>query len=60
MKKNYNKDAKQVFEILRNGGVAIVYMRNAYAIVSGTDQALEKVYLAKKKEFATTKWNCRL
>ena len=49
MKKNYCKDAKQVFEILRNGGVAIVYMRNAYAIVSGTDQALEKVYLAKKR-----------
>ena len=49
MKKNYSKDAKRVFEVLQKGGVAIVYMRNAYAIVSGTDQALKKVYLAKKR-----------
>ena len=44
MKKNYSKDAKRVFEVLQKGGVAIVYMRNAYAILSGTDKALKKVY----------------
>jgi hypothetical protein len=49
MKKNYLKDAKNVFNILKNGGIAIVYMRNAYAIISGTDKALKKVYKFKKE-----------
>ena len=50
MKKNYLKDAKNVFNILKNGGIAIVYMRNAYAIISGTDKALKKVYKSKKRD----------
>ena len=57
MKKNYLKDAKNVFNILKNGGIAIVYMRNAYAIISGTDKALKKVYKSKKRDFIEgAKW----
>ena len=43
MQRNYLKDAKRVYDVLKKGGIAIVYMRNAYAIMSGTDNALEKV-----------------
>ena len=49
MKRDYLKDAKRVYKILKEGGIAIVYMRNAYAIMSGTDSALQKVYTAKKR-----------
>ena len=49
MQRNYLKDAKRVYDVLKKGGIAIVYMRNAYAIMSGTDNALEKVYTAKKR-----------
>lgn len=46
---NYENDAKRVFKCLQKGGVAIVYMDVAYAIVSGTDDALSRVYKAKKR-----------
>jgi len=49
MKRNYLKDARRVYNVLKKGGIAIVYMRNAYAIMSGTDSALQKVYTAKKR-----------
>ncbi len=49
MQRNYLKDAKRVYDVLKKGGIAIVYMRNAYAIMSGVDKALEKVYTAKKR-----------
>ena len=49
MQRNYLKDAKRVYDVLKKGGIAIVYMRNAYAIMSGTDGALKKVYTAKKR-----------
>ena len=49
MQKNYLKDAKRVYNVLKKGGIAIVYMRNAYAIMSGTDDALKKVYTSKKE-----------
>ena len=48
MQRNYLKDAKRVYDVLKKGGIAIVYMRNAYAIMSGTDNALEKVYTKKR------------
>ena len=50
MKYNYLEDAKKVFSVLKKGGVAIVYMRNAYAIMSGTDEALKRVYKYKKRD----------
>ena len=49
MKRDYLRDAKRVYKILKEGGIAIVYMRNAYAIMSGTDNALQKVYTAKRR-----------
>ena len=49
MRRDYLKDARRVYDVLKKGGIAIVYMRNAYAIMSGTDNALQKVYTAKKE-----------
>ena len=49
MQRNYLKDAKRVYDVLKKGGIAIVYMRNAYAIMSGTDNALKK-FIPQKKE----------
>ena len=49
MRRDYLKDARRVYDVLKKGGIAIVYMRNAYAIMSGTDNALQKVYTAKKR-----------
>ncbi len=40
-------DASRVFDCLRDGGVAIIYMDVAYAIMSGTEDALRRVYEAK-------------
>ena len=54
MQRNYLKDARRVYDVLKKGGIAIVYMRNAYAIMSGTDSALQKVYTAKKKKSQQT------
>lgn len=52
MKRNYKKDAKRVYDVLKKGGIAIVYMRNAYAIMSGNDEALKRVYSAKKRSLS--------
>lgn len=49
MRRNYFRDAKRVYDVLKKGGVAIVYMRNAYAIISGTDKALQNVYSSKNR-----------
>jgi tRNA A37 threonylcarbamoyladenosine synthetase subunit TsaC/SUA5/YrdC len=47
--RDYESDALRVFECLQNGGIAIVYMDVAYAIMSGTEDALRRVYAAKKR-----------
>jgi tRNA A37 threonylcarbamoyladenosine synthetase subunit TsaC/SUA5/YrdC len=52
MKRNHLEDARRVYNVLKRGGIAIVYMRNAYAIMSGTDSALQKVYTAKKRSLS--------
>ena len=46
-KHDYKGDAQRVFDCLRAGGIAIVYMDVAYAIMSGTEDALRRVYQAK-------------
>ena len=52
MQRNYLKDARRVYDVLKKGGIAIVYMRNAYAIMSGTDNALQKVKKKKKRSLS--------
>lgn len=42
-----DRDAARVFDCLKNDGIAIIYMDVAYAIVSGTEAALHRVYKAK-------------
>lgn len=46
---DYLSDARRVFGCLRDGGVAIIHMDVAYAIVSGTEAALRRVYAAKQR-----------
>jgi len=48
---DYDADAAQVFECLRDGGIAIVHMDVAYAIMSGTEEALRRVYGAKARSY---------
>ncbi len=46
---DYALDAQRVFDCLQQGGIAIVHMTVAYAIVSGTEDALRRVYKAKRR-----------
>lgn len=48
---DYDKDAERVFECLQHGGIAIVHMDVAYAIMSGTEDALRRVYRAKQRSY---------
>lgn len=44
-------DARRVFDCLRGGGIAICHYDVSYAILSATDDALRRVYAAKKRSF---------
>ena len=46
---DYVADATRVFDCLSEGGIAIVHMDVAYAIMSGTEEALRRVYQAKQR-----------
>ncbi len=48
---DYDADAARVFDCLKDGGIAIVHMDVAYAIMSGTEEALRRVYAAKQRSF---------
>ena len=48
MRRDYLKDARRVYDVLKKGGIAIVYMRNAYAIMSGTIMLFKKLYRKKR------------
>lgn len=48
-KHDYQKDGDRVFDCLKSGGIAIVHMDVAYAIMSGTEDALRRVYAAKQR-----------
>lgn len=47
--RDYAGDAARVFKCLRTGGIAIVHMDVAYAVMSGTEEALRRVYTAKRR-----------
>jgi tRNA A37 threonylcarbamoyladenosine synthetase subunit TsaC/SUA5/YrdC len=47
--RDYKGDAQRVFDCLRGGGIGIVYMDVAYAIMSGTEEALRRVHKAKNR-----------
>ena len=48
---DYEADAARVFDCLKASGIAIVHMDVAYAIMSGTEDALRRVYAAKERSF---------
>jgi tRNA A37 threonylcarbamoyladenosine synthetase subunit TsaC/SUA5/YrdC len=48
---DYEADAARVFDCLKASGIAIVHMDVAYAILSGTEDALRRVYAAKERSF---------
>lgn len=44
-------DARRVFDCVRDGGIAICHYDVSYAILSATDDALRRVYAAKRRSF---------
>lgn len=42
-------DARRVFEVLKDGGIAITPSSMGYALASSTPQALEKMFVTKKR-----------
>ncbi len=44
-------DAQRVFDVVRDGGVALIPLDVAYALVARTPQAVRRVYTAKGREF---------
>ena len=47
-----DKDAQRVFDVVRDGGVALIPLDVAYALVARTPEAVRRVYAAKGREFA--------
>lgn len=45
-------DAQRVFEVVRDGGVALIHLDVAYALVARAPQAVHGVYAAKGRDYA--------
>lgn len=45
-------DAQRVFEVVRDGGVALMPLDVAYALVARTPEAVHRVYAAKGRDYA--------
>lgn len=45
------EDAARVFDVIRNGGVAIFPVSVGYAIVGHEDEAIKRIYAAKERSF---------
>jgi len=45
-------DAQRVFAVVRDGGVALIPLDVAYALVARTPQAVQRVYAAKGRDYA--------
>ena len=45
-------DAKRVFECVRDGGIAIIHLDVAYAVIAHTAHAVRKFYAAKHRSFS--------
>lgn len=45
-------DAQRVFDVVREGGVALVHLDVAYALVARTPEAVHRVYAAKGRDYA--------
>lgn len=45
------RDARQVFDVVRGGGVALIPLDVAYALVAATPDAVRRVYVAKGRDY---------
>jgi len=45
-------DAQRVFEVLQGGGVAIIYLDVAYAILGRSEESVRRIYGAKQRSFS--------
>ena len=45
-------DAQRVFEVLQSGGVAIIYLDVAYAILGRSEESVRRIYGAKQRSFS--------
>ena len=54
---NYIDDARKIFETLRNGGVSINPILSGYAIMGASDDAIKRIYKAKKKTIQQAEWH---
>ena len=48
---DYEKDAHEIFTTLKNGGVSINPILSGYAIMGASDDAIKRIYEAKKRPF---------
>ena len=55
---NIADDAARAFDILRNGGIAIMPMDVGYSLIGGSPQALRRIFDTKKR--APSKLNAML
>jgi len=46
------QDALRVFEVLQGGGVAIIYLDVAYAILGRSEESVRRIYGAKQRSFS--------
>ena len=46
------RDAERVFEVLENGGTAIIYLDVAYAILGRSEASVRRIYAAKSRSFS--------
>ena len=45
------RDAQRVFEVVRDGGVALIPLDVAYALIASTPAAVRRVYEAKGRDY---------
>lgn len=46
------QDAQRVFDLLQSGGVAIIYLDVAYAILGRSEESVRRIYGAKQRSFS--------
>ncbi len=46
------RDARRVFDVVRGGGVALIPLDVAYALVASTPESVRRIYTAKGRDFS--------
>src|ERR1700761_3262599 len=45
-------DAQRVFDVVAGGGVAVIYLDVAYAVLGRTEESVRRIYGAKNRSFS--------